>query len=61
MAARAGRMLITLLAVLGGPLSGSALAAWAGSDPSSNFSVGSLPQACQSNPTGSVCMGASVD
>jgi hypothetical protein len=53
-------MLITLLAVLCGPLAGSALASWAGSDPSSNFSVGSLPQACESDPTGAVCINASV-
>jgi hypothetical protein len=60
MAVRAGRTLITLLAVLCGPLAGPALASWAGSDPSSNYSVGSLPQACESDPTGAVCMSASI-
>lgn len=53
-------MLITLLALLCGPLAGPALASWAGSDPSSNFSVDSLPQACGTDPTGAVCINASV-
>jgi hypothetical protein len=61
MRVRAGRMFATLLAVLCGPLAGSALASgWAGTDPSSNFSVGSLPRACQADPTGAVCINASV-
>lgn len=34
---------------------------WAGSDPSSNFSVGPLPSACQASPTGTVCIAASVN
>jgi hypothetical protein len=54
-------MLIMLLVVLCGPLAGPALASWAGSDPSSNFSVGSLPRACQTDPTGAVCINASVN
>lgn len=60
MTLRAGRTLLAALAVLCGPLAGSALAAWAGSDPASNFSVGSLPAACQTDPTGAVCVSASV-
>jgi hypothetical protein len=60
MAVRAGRILIVVLAALCGPLAAPALASWAGSDPSSNFSVGSLPSACETNPTGAVCIGASV-
>jgi hypothetical protein len=32
----------------------------AGTDPSANFSVGRLPEACGSDPTGSVCVDASV-
>jgi uncharacterized membrane protein YgcG len=32
----------------------------AGSDPSSNFNVGSLPLACQTDPTGSACVDAAV-
>lgn len=50
-----------LLVVLGGPFAGSAWAASAGSDPGSNFTVGSLPDACQSAPTGAVCINASVN
>lgn len=61
MGVRAGRVVATLLAVLGGPLAGPALASgWAGSDPNSNFTVGSLPLACQTDPTGAVCISASV-
>src|SRR5438128_490954 len=61
MAVPAGRMLIAVLAVLCGPLAAPALASWAGSDPSSNFSVGSLPTACETNPTGAVCIDASIN
>jgi hypothetical protein len=54
-------MLIAVLAVVCGPLAAPALASWAGSDPGSNFSVGSLPTACQTNPTGAVCIDASIN
>lgn len=33
---------------------------WAGSDPSSNFSLGELPQECGSDPTGATCVDFSV-
>ncbi|HLY49914.1 MAG TPA: hypothetical protein VKR21_12035 [Solirubrobacteraceae bacterium] len=43
------------------PVAGSALASGsAGADPSSNFPVGPLPSACQSDPTGAACIEASV-
>jgi hypothetical protein len=41
---------------------GTALAdAPAGNDPASNFHVGSLPAACDTDPMGAVCIGASLD
>jgi len=50
-----------LLILLGGPLAGSALASGpAGSDPSSNYAIGTLPRACETAPTGSVCVDAVV-
>ncbi len=61
MGIRAGRIIVPLLIALGGPLAGSALASgWAGSDPSSNYPLGTMPAACQTSPTGPVCIDAAV-
>ncbi|MBV8431413.1 MAG: hypothetical protein JO244_09640 [Solirubrobacterales bacterium] len=58
---RAGRIVTMLLVVLGGPLTGSALATGpVGADPSSNFPVGTMPGACQTAPTGTACIDAAV-
>jgi hypothetical protein len=62
MGARAGGIFTALLLVLGGPIAAPALGSgWAGSDPSSNFAIGPLPSACQTSPTGAVCIGAAVN
>jgi hypothetical protein len=55
-------MIAISLAALFGPLTANALASdWAGSDPSSNFTIGALPPACDTDPTGADCTTASVD
>ncbi len=57
----AGRIFATFLVVLVWPMATSALAAnWAEADPSTNFPVGALPPACDTDPTGPVCIQASV-
>src|SRR5579884_4108197 len=61
MALRAGRILLPLLITLGVPLAGTALASGpVGADPSSNYPIGTMPRACQTAPTGSVCIDAAV-
>lgn len=62
MRVRAGRILIALLIAVCGPATAPALADGpVGADPSSNFPVGSLPAACDTAPTGAVCINASVN
>jgi hypothetical protein len=61
MGIRAGRIVVPLLILLGGPLAGAALASGpAGADPSSNYAIGAMPRACETAPTGSVCIAAAV-
>jgi hypothetical protein len=57
----ARRLVVPLLMFLGGWFAGPALAAGpAGADPSSNYPIGAMPAACQTDPTGSVCIDAAV-
>lgn len=57
----ARRFLVPLLVLLGGWFAAPALAAGsAGVDPSSNYPIGAMPGACQTDPTGSVCIDAAV-
>lgn len=50
-----------MLILLGAPLAAPALASGpVGTDPSANFPIGSLPLACQTDPSGAVCIAASV-
>src|SRR5579864_632548 len=61
MGCRAGRIFTTLLVLLVWPMASIALASdWAGADPSTNFPVGPLPPACDTDPTGAPCIDASV-
>lgn len=54
-------MFALVLIVLGAPLAAPALASGpVGPDPTSNFPIGSLPSACDSDPAGAVCISASV-
>jgi hypothetical protein len=61
MRVRTAGMLAAAAIVLMGPITAGAMADGpVGADPSSNFAVGSLPPACDSEPTGAVCIDAAV-
>jgi hypothetical protein len=61
MGVRAGGIFGAVLMALCGPFATAALASGpVGTDPSTNFQIGALPQACQTDPTGVVCIDASV-
>src|SRR5437868_7281179 len=68
MSVRAGRIATTLIVAFLWPIAGSALASGGpgtpsgapATDPSSNFAPGALPSACQADPTGALCVDASV-
>jgi hypothetical protein len=61
MSVRTAGILVAATIALSASVTSSALAEGpAGTDPGSNFTVGSLPSACWSDPTGAQCIDASV-
>jgi hypothetical protein len=61
MGVRAGARVLALMTIVCGSVTAPALADGpVGADPSQNFSVGALPSACWSDPTGATCVTAAV-